>query len=361
MKIEIISDEEAVCLITMFVIGTSGVIVTGLQAKQDLWVSVILSIFMAFFMVIIYARLNCIFKGENLFYILEICFGKVIGKFIGLLYVWYTLHLSCLILRDFGEFQVVVLKETPMMVTMMITALLGIWALKDGIETMGRYAKTFAPLVVIVVLTIAVLVSKDMHISNLEPILSQGFKPIMDGAFSAFSFPFGEIVIFTMVFSKFKNDKCIYNVYILGLLISGGIIFITSTAEVLILGVNTCLETYFPGYVTVAKLDVGNVLQRLEIITTFIFILGGFIKFSVCLLASVNGIAKIFEVDDYRFIVTPMSYASLNLAYITANSRMSFFDFSLKIYPYYALPFQVIVPLILWIIAELKYRKSLNN
>ncbi|WFD11135.1 GerAB/ArcD/ProY family transporter [Tepidibacter hydrothermalis] len=361
MKTEIISDKEGICLITMFVIGTSGVIVTGLQAKQDLWLSVILSIFMAFCMAIIYARLNCIFKGENLFYILEICFGNIIGKLIGLLYVWYTLHLSCLILRDFGEFQLVVLKETPMMVTMMITAFLGIWVLKDGIEVMGRYAKTFAPLIVIVVLTLAIMVSNEMQITNLQPILSQGFKPIMDGAFSAFSFPFGEIVIFTMVFSKFKNKKFTYNVYVLGLLISGSIIFITSTAEVLILGVNTCIETYFPGYVTVGKLDIGDVLQRLEIITTFIFILGGFIKFSVCLLASVNGIAKIFELDDYRFIVTPMSYASLNLAYITANSRMSFFDFSLKIYPYYAFPFQVIIPLILWIIAESRHRKSLNN
>lgn len=361
MKKEVISDKEGICLITMFVIGTSGVIVTGLQAKQDLWASVILSIFMAFLMVIIYARLNCIFNGENLFHIFEMCFGKVIGKLIGLLYVWYTLHLSCLILRDFGEFQVVALKETPIMITMMITALLGIWVLKDGIEVMGRYAQFFAPLIVSIIITIAMMISTKMQVTNLQPILSQGFTPIINGAFSAFSFPFAEIVVFTMVFSKFNNDRSTYKVYILGLLIAGGIILITSTSEVLILGVNTCLETYFPGYITISRLDIGGAFERLEIITTFIFILGGFIKFSICLLASVKGIAKIFEFDDYRSIVTPMSYASLNLAYITANSRMTFFDFSIKIYPYYSLPFQVIIPLILWAIAELKYRKSLNN
>lgn len=125
MKKEVISDKEGICLIIMFVIGTSGVIVTGLEAKQDLWASVILSVFIALCMVIIYARLNCIFKGENLFYIIEICFGKVIGKVIALSYVWYTLHLSCLILRDFGELQLVALKETPIMITMMITGSFG--------------------------------------------------------------------------------------------------------------------------------------------------------------------------------------------------------------------------------------------
>ncbi|WP_264170108.1 GerAB/ArcD/ProY family transporter [Clostridium estertheticum] len=49
-----------------------------------------------------------------------------------------------------------------------------------------------------------------MNISRLKPILSNGVAPVLKGAFSSFTFPFGQTVIFTMVFSnisKVKNHK----------------------------------------------------------------------------------------------------------------------------------------------------------
>ena len=54
------------------------------------------------------------------------------------------------------------------------------------------------------------------------------FTPILKGAFSSFSYPFGETVVFTMVFSNISKIKNYKKTFIVGLLIGGGIIFLAT-------------------------------------------------------------------------------------------------------------------------------------
>lgn len=53
-----------------------------------------------------------------------------------------------------------------------------------------------------------------MELSNTQPILYDGLRPLMKGSFQAFSFPFGEIVLFTMILSSLKSKTASYRVYI---------------------------------------------------------------------------------------------------------------------------------------------------
>lgn len=358
MNKETISDKQGISLIIMFIIGTSSIIVTGLDAKKDLWLATILAICMALLMVLVYARLHYIFPGKDLFDILEICFGKFIGKGIGLLYTWFAFHLTSLILRDFGEFYTVVATpETPMIVTMIITAFLSTWILKEGIEVLGRFSEFFLiPIVSLTFITILLLIP-DMHINNIRPMFYEGIKPIIKGALGAFSFPFAEIIIFTMIFSTLKWKKSSYKVYIPGLLIAGVVIFFTSLTNVLVLGVITASNMYFPSYISATRVNVGEFLQRTEILIAFIFLIGGFVKMSICLLAACKGITKIFSYQDYRFIVTPLTLLLINLAYLISDNTREFYKWSLEIWPYYAFLFQVILPVFIFIAAEIKKQK----
>lgn len=341
MNKEIVSDKQGILLVIMFIVGTSSIIITGLEAEKDLWLAIILSILMALPMILIYSRIHSIFLEKDLFDIVEICFGNFLGKVIGLLYTWFAFHLSSFVIRDFGEFSVVIgMRDTPMIVIMIITAILYIWAVKEGIEVLGRVAEFFSIILVVFIYTTILLSIPNMDINNIYPVLSNGIKPVIKGAFSVFAFPFAELIIFTMAFSGFKTRKSSYTVYIYGLLIGGIIILSTSLANILILGLDAAAIRYFPSYAAVSRLNIGNFLQRIEIIISGIFLIGGFIKGSICLLVACKGVAKIFRYKDYRFVVTPFTLLLVNLSFLLYGNVMEFFYWSFKVWPYYAFCFK---------------------
>ncbi|WP_134119007.1 GerAB/ArcD/ProY family transporter [Orenia marismortui] len=67
----------------------------------------------------------------------------------------------------------------------------------------------------------------------------------------------------------------------MGLLIGAGILLISSLTDVLVLGVVRTARVYFPTYLAVARLNIGNFLQRLEITVSIVFLLSGFVKFII--------------------------------------------------------------------------------
>lgn len=109
----------------------------------------------------------------------------------------------------------------------------------------------------------------------------------------------------------------------------GIIIFVTSITNVLVLGVNYAESLYHPSYTTVARVNMGNKLQIMEDIVAIIFILGGVVKLSIFLLSSCKGLTKVFEYNDYRFLVIRISL------FINGTSAIfiQFFGNSAQIYP----------------------------
>jgi spore germination protein KB len=283
---EIISDKQGIALMVMFIIGTSSIVVQGLEAKKDLAMAIILSVFMALPVILIYARLHYMFPDNDLFDILEICFGRVIGKLIGILYVFYHFYVATSILWVQSEFAMMVsFTKTPRIIVSIIITINAIWIIKEGIEVMGRWAEFFVIILITFILSTVLLMIPNMNINNIRPILAEGIKPVMKGGASAFAFPFSQTVAFTMVFSNFKNKKSSYKIYLIGLFIGGIMLLINSLNDVLVLGINTCMNMYFPTYEVASKINIGDILQRIEVITGIVFMLGTFIKLSIYLLA----------------------------------------------------------------------------
>jgi spore germination protein KB len=69
-------------------------------------------------------------------------------------------------------------------------------------------------------------------------------------------------------------------------------------------------------------------------------------------------VARVLGFDDYRILVTPIGLLMVNLAYIIYKDIMEMFDWAFKVWPYYAFPFQVILPIMIWVFIELKQRSK---
>lgn len=357
MNKEVLSDKQGISLIALFIMGSSIIIGTAIGAKKDLWIAIIIAILFALPVLTVYARILSIFNGKNLMEITELLFGKFLGKFVNILYTWYAIHLGSMVLRNFGEYITVVsLPKTPKIIVMSCVIFLCIWGTKKGIEVLGRFGELSIVVLIILIFLIIVLLIPDMEFDNIRPMLVRGIKPVLGGAFSTFSFPLGETILFCMCFSALKNRKSSYKVYIYGLIIGGILLFFTSLSEILVLGENRFTTVYFPAHRAVSRIDIGMVFQRMEVIVAIAFIGAGFVKTYICLLGASKGITKVFGLNDYRFIVTPSALLLTNLSIIIFETifDMETWDY---VNPYYTSIFQLILPLIIWITAEIKNKK----
>lgn len=144
MDRQIISNSQGICIMSMFLIGTSIVLEVAKNAKQDAWISIALGIIMSLPMIVVYSKLLNNFPEKDLYDIFQYVFGKKIGKVISVLFIWYVFHLGALVIRVFSEFvNVVSLPETPQSIFAIFLGLLCIWTVKSGIEVLGRLAMFF--------------------------------------------------------------------------------------------------------------------------------------------------------------------------------------------------------------------------
>lgn len=168
--------------------------------------------------------------------------GKYIGKIVSILMIWFAFHDGALIMRNLSEFTTtLVFDDTPASVPMICFAVLLIWGLKAGIEVLGRWSEFF-------------------------------------------------IFIVIMVFSNIAKTKNYKKIFILGLLIGGGLVFLATLRNLLILGSGTISRLYYPSTMGITLIRVGELLERLEMFVTIDFLVCVFVKVCICIYAVCNGI-----------------------------------------------------------------------
>lgn len=359
---EIITQKQGIVMMSTFVLGSTLVLGAGGEAKHDVWIAILLAMLMAVPVYLVYSRLLSVFPGMGLYEILNKVFGKVLGKIVAIPFIWFAFHLGALVIRNFTEFiEIVSLLETPQYIIAIFMTVLCIWAARAGIEVIGRWTSIILPILIIVILAVTFLFANILEFGNLKPVLIDGFKPVLDSAFSVFAFPFAEAVIFTTILDKLRPKSSSYKVYYWSLLIGGGIILLISVRSLLALGAANIAILYFPSYASVRLINIGNFIQRIEVSVTMVFLFSGFVKISLCLYAASSGIAKVLNIQNYRWIVAPIGLLMMILSIIVYRDTMEMFDWANKTYKYYAFPFEVILPLLILIAAEIKVRLVKNK
>lgn len=354
MKKEVLTDKQAISLMVLSLTGSSFVVLPGMQAGRDVWISKIMAIILILPFMYIYNKLMDKFPHKSLFDIFKIVFGKVLGNIINVLYIWYFFYLGVLELRIFGDIiQTVSIPETPIIFPVIFVSILCMVVAKYGIEVMGNWCETIIIVIAtIIIVTVGFLV-KDMDIDNLRPVLYDGWGPVLKGTILIFSFPYGESIIFTAVFTNIIG-KHKSKVYFLGTLIQGIMGIIVYLSTILTIGDNLARQSYFPGFIAISHVNVGNFIQRVDIVVPLVFIFGGVIKTSMCILVSSKGIANVFNFKDYNFIIMPITFIMFSTFILNFQNIFQSSRWIIDIYPMYSIPFQVIFPILLYVTMMVK-------
>lgn len=353
MKKEVITLNQAISLVAMFVLGSSLMLGLSRESKQDTWMALLIAMAAVLPVIYIYARLMARYPGMNLFDICTEVFGKLLGKIVVALFIWYALHLGALVFRNFSEYtQVRVFPEMPPAISLLSMAVLAIWVSKRGMEALGRCAAVLLPIVLLIIAGTTAMLAKDMHPSYLLPV-GENLSSVPKDAFTNFSFPFAETVLFLGLLNHMKQGGRPGKVWLYGILIGGFALLLAFFRNALSLGFPSLGDKWFPSYEATSLIIIGTFISRIENIVGANLVLLIFVKAAVCLLVAAKGCAKLFDADDYRPYVAPLGLLMAAFAAVVYKSTMEMFDF-VPVYPYYAFPFEVIFPLALCITAEIR-------
>lgn len=358
MKTKTVSIAQAVSLYVLMIIGTSVIVGPDSSAKQDTWVAVLIGLVASLPFLLMQIRLYRLFPDQTMEQIIVHVLGKAFGKVIMVSFAIYSISLGAMVSRNISEFiETVSMPRTPQYFLEIAMVLLAIWSAKSGLTTMGRCAfYGVFPIAMIVILPAAIGLP-DMKVEHILPVFATDFKTMSSAAFSFMSFPFMETLILGTQLYQLRKGQNHYKALYIGILIGGLLLALINVRNIAILGPIINSVMVFPGYDAVSVIQLGDFFTRFEAVATASLILCSFMKMSICLLVASKGVAFSLGVKDYRDVVVAVAMVILLLSSYMYDNIMQMLQFAAS-YRYYALPLQILSPLVLWIVAEIKVKKE---
>ena len=176
-----------------------------------------------------------------------------------------------------------------------------------------------------------------------------------DTIFSSFA---GSMVVFSMIYPYVNHPNKVKMAGILAISLSGITVTIITAMNISVLGVGLLSRTQFPLLRSIQTIDIANFIERLDVFYMFILIIASFISIALFFYVSVSGTASLFNIKKPSQLCYPLGIVVLLLSHIIASDLQEYLIEGGK-YLHYTihLPFQIIIPILLLIIAFVKNRK----
>lgn len=340
-----------------FFLQSSSVLTAFLNAvlEQEAWIGVILGIIICIPLVWFYRTFMLTFPDKNLIQVCQDAYGKVGGKIVGLLFVWFFLTLSALNVADLGHFtHLSVMHKTPIIVLILSCILVSVWAIRYGLKVVTRYSAVFVILQLIVMTIFFILISNQVNIKNFLPVFDQPFIKYVQGAHLSSTIPFGELVIFLMITPNLRLDKKKLTKYWfigvgIGMLAVLGILM----RDVSILG-NTISLFSLPGLVTIRLISMGEAVSRIEILLTLTMVILLFFKVTLLCYVTTIALAYIFEAKSFKHLALVTGVLIVAYIPIYSKTEMENIEFARRFGPFLWTLFEYILPITTFVIAKIR-------
>lgn len=323
-------------------------------ANQDVWISVLLSIFiellLAYPLYLLYKR----FPDQSIIQYSQTIFG-IAGKLIGLLFVWFFIHIALVTLGQFEIFIVTtIMPETPHLFVIISMLIFCAYATSKGIEVLGRSSEIISVILMISIISIFMLLIKDMDFRELTPMFEKGISPIISGSFTIATRTV-EVLGLAMILPKLNDMKKAKRVLIVGYSLITLFFILVTIAVLAVFGADEAKSRAFPFFSATRFASIGDFFERIESIHMGAWISGTFIKVSFYYYLAVLGLSQIFNLKSYKSLIIPVGALIVPLCILIAPSIVELRKFtSYKVYTWYALFFIFIIPIILLIVALIR-------
>jgi len=360
-----ISSFQLGILVFMFVISSSTLLIPPLLTslvKQDAWLVSLMTMFTALPFVWLYISLGMRYPKLTLIEYTEKILGKWLGKVVSSLFIFYFLFITSGLLRQLGELLVtLVLSDTPIQWIEILFFALVVAATRLGIEVSSRAAEIFFPWVFFFLLFLLIVLLPRIEWKNLQPVFESSLNLLARGTIIHVGIPFFDLVIFLMVFPYVSNLRKAKKVYFAATIAGSMIIVMITLMAILVLGANITEQSTYPIYSLAQSVNIGDFIQRIEVLVGGIWFITLFFKIIVCFYAFVLAVAQFFKLNDYKPLTFPLGMIVVPLSLVMFSSIVEFRQFVRDMWTISVVPYGLIFPVILLVVDTIKRKRSVKK
>ncbi|KRE70845.1 GerAB/ArcD/ProY family transporter [Paenibacillus sp. Soil750] len=361
-----ISVSQFAVIVMIYTIGTTILVIpSGLaaDAKQDAWLAAIIGVVLNLLVVCLYNRVGDHFPNMSLTKYNEILFGKWLGKLLSTIFIFFAFVGATTVLFYMGNFVTTqVMPDTPIQAVNLIFGIVVVMGVRLGLEAIARAAEIFFPWIILLFIILVVCLVPEIQFEKLQPMFTVGYKPLIKAVMSVAgtsSLPF--IVLF-MVFPVHVNQNQKAKKAFLIATLLGGLLFVMITFLCIsVLGTKITERHMFPSYVLAKQINIGNLLERVEILIAGIWFLTVYFKTTFYFYGFVMGLAQILNIKDHRPLVLPLGMILVVYSLVVYPNVAYMSEFDTKAYIPYVITIGLVYPLLILGVGAIRKPMSKNK
>ncbi|TAH63342.1 MAG: spore gernimation protein [Gottschalkiaceae bacterium] len=358
-----ISSKQFSIIVAVFTIGTTILVTPGVvanRAKQDSWMVPLIGIGVGVLIILLHTSIAKLYPQKNFFETILYIFGKWLGTAVNIFLVIIFIITASQTIWYLGNFlKIQVLTEVPIYAIHIIYTVVVIYGARLGLETISRSAQFLFPTIIFLFILVTILIAPQSKLENLQPIFEYGLKPILSAAVVQISILCLPLIILLMIPSDWVEPATNYRKsFITGYIMGGAVMFITTLFCILVLGHKITAQSEFPTYLLAKKVNVLNFFQRMEPIIAIMWMISIFYRTSLYMNAALIGIYNVFNLKDYKYIVTPLGIFVLGLSLIAFPDTAYQYEWDSLTWISIVMTFGLLLPLLLIILGLLKKKKQ---
>jgi spore germination protein KB len=326
--------------------------------KQDAWISLALTGAAGFISIILATANAKHYPGQTFIEFSQEVLGTWLGRLVVLPYLaFWMLSLGNILRSVAGFIMMALFHETPITLVIIAFFVAVVFTVAtNGITTLGRCAELMGPFIAFMFLLIYVLSWSNLDFTLLLPVATDsGPLELLKGTFNMMEL-YGDAYLIVMVYGFLnKQTQAIPRIYV-GFGLAMGMMILTTIFIVLTFGPGLAAKMQYPLYELVRYIEVGEFLQRMEVVMIGLWIFSSFIKLSFYLFCISYGTAQWLGVRKWKLLILPISVLAVWGAGITTNMLSSRTLLLRYINPVMIPILYFILPLLLWIIILIRKR-----
>ena len=351
---------QLMILMVMFLIGGSTLANVGRYVGQNIWIVLLCGSFLGSILFTIHYRISKLHQHKGLPDILRDCFGKWFGSFLMIVYSGYFFFRTILLGNGMSEMasQTLMLGTPHRLIALMLLITVIVGSLY-GLNVVGRSSEIFFFITLIALIPFfdAFFSREIFKYQNLMPLLENGITGIQRDVFRVFLFPYGDLVIFLMFFqfiSKKQRQNILKRSYI-AIAIATLLMITINTITVAILGSSLVQNLAHPFYNAMELAAGNNFLDRIDSLAVIIVVVTTYFKLVLYFYTTILMIQSLSKKFNFKWVLW---LNALVIFIVSPYIRLNQPDVLLNTIPFKVLPiFNLVIPILIWIISEIKYRK----
>lgn len=353
-----ISIRQLTIFVMLYTVGSAILIIPSIlasKAKQDAWIAALAGICLGLLVIPVYMALAKRFPKMTFAEYSEVILGKWLGKAAFALFFFYVFIVAVLTLRNIGDFLTTqIMQQTPIQAIHICVMVVVIMGVKLGLEPLARAAELFFPWIILLLIMLFVLLAPQVEMKNMQPVLEEGFFPVLKATISIFTFPFLGTVTFLMIYPSVNRIEKAGRAVFTGMLLGGLVLTIITVLSIAVIGADLAARHSFPSYAIARKINIGDFLERIEAIMAIIWILTIYFRLSIMHYALVLGIAESLRLRTHRFLALPLGVVIVAFSIFTVPNSTYLSNFNKTTLPLFVFTIALLLPLLLLLVAVLR-------